>query len=41
MKKQETLEEDADAIKTILWTMICVCFGMVLGMFTAKLIYGL
>jgi hypothetical protein len=39
--KRNNFKYDIDWVKYILWTIICVCFGMVLGMFTTKLIYGL
>jgi energy-coupling factor transporter transmembrane protein EcfT len=39
--KRNNFKYDIDWVIYILWTIICVCFGMVLGMFTAKLIYGL
>ena len=29
-----------DWIKYILWTIICICFGIMIGMFITKLIYG-
>ena len=35
------MKKDIDWIKYILWTIICICFGMMGGMIITKLIYGI
>jgi uncharacterized protein YneF (UPF0154 family) len=34
------MKNDIDWIKHILWTIICICFGIMVGMFITKLIYN-
>ena len=34
------MKNDIDWIKYILWTIICICFGIIIGIFITKLIYG-
>jgi len=34
------MKNDIDWIKYILWTIICICFGIMVGMFITKLIYN-
>lgn len=35
------MKNDIDWIKYILWTIICICFGTMVGIFITKLIYNL
>jgi len=34
------MKKDIDWVKYILWTIICICFGMIAGMFISDLIYN-
>lgn len=33
------MKKDIDWIKYILWTIVCICFGMIVGMFISNLIW--
>ena len=33
------MKNDIDWIKYILWTIICICFGMIMGMLITNLFY--
>lgn len=39
--KTNNFKYDIDWVKYILWTIICICFGIIVGMFITKLIYGI